>query len=157
MSPAAPKHSSTYSERTCKVALSNLLFFPPPSAPPPALKTARGPASPAPRASSPGLSIFRYLRVLYYPSSATFRASAASILAQNARPPAARRSTCAPVSADGRPWFRLGVTRPQKRGRGGVWGGVLCCSHQNMTNVGGGEENFRAVFARDVSSFSRGR
>ena len=26
-----------------------------------------------------------------------------------------------------------------------------------MTNVGGGEENFRAVFARDVSSFSRGR
>ena len=26
-----------------------------------------------------------------------------------------------------------------------------------MTNVGGGEENFRAVFARDVSSFSRER
>ena len=100
---------------------------------------------------------FKYLRVLYYPSSATFRASAASILAQNASPPAARRSSCAPVSADGRPWFRLGVTRPQKRGRGGVWGCVLCCSHQKVTNVGGGEENFRAVFARDVSSFSRGR
>ena len=33
----------------------------------------------------------------------------------------------------------------------------MCCSHQNMTNVGGGEENFRAVFARDVSSFSRER
>ena len=129
------------------MALSNLHFFPPHSAPPPALKTARGPASPAPRASSPGLSIFRYLRVLYYPSSATFRASAASILAQNARLPAARRSSCAPVSADGRPWFRLGVTRPQKRGRGGVWGGVLCRSQQNFTNVGGD--------AYDEDDFSR--
>ena len=100
---------------------------------------------------------FKYLRVLYYPSSATFRASAASILAQNARPPAARRSTCAPVSADGRPWFRLGVTRPQKRGRGGVWGGVLCRSHQKVTNVGAGEDDFCAVSARHVSSFGRGR
>ena len=42
----------------------------------------------------------------------------------NARPPAARGSTCAPVSTDGWAWFGPGVTRAQKWGRGGVWGGI---------------------------------
>ena len=46
--PAAPKHSSTYSERTCEVAISNLHFFPPHSAPPDPHKTARGRAPTAP-------------------------------------------------------------------------------------------------------------
>ena len=66
--PAAPKHSSTYSERTCEVAISNLIFFPPHSAPPDPHKTARGraPTAPVPpHVESPRLSTsYKYLSVL---------------------------------------------------------------------------------------------
>ena len=85
-----------------------------------------------------------------------FRA-AALCRGPDARPPAARNSTCAPTSTDWRPWFRPGVTRPQKRGRSGVWEGVLCRSHQKVTNVGGCEEIFTTFSTHHVESFSRER
>ena len=75
----------------------------------------------------------------------------------DARPPAARNSTCAPTSTDWRSWFRPGVTRPQKRGRSGVWEGVLCRSHQKVTNVGGCEEIFTTFSTHHVESFGRER
>ena len=69
--------------------LYQIYIFSHPTAPPP--RPSKQPADrhrPRLARGHPGWVYFRYLRVLYYPSSATFRASAASILAQNARLPA---------------------------------------------------------------------
>ena len=84
-----------------------------------------------------------------------FRA-AALCRGPDARPPAARNSTCAPTSTDWRPWFRPGVTRPQKRGRGGVWGSVSR-SHEKVTNFEVGEAIFTTFSTHHVESFSRER
>ena len=103
------------------------------------------------------LKLYKYLSVLFFNfkcHTSVLPRSAEAQMLDLQRP---RNSTRAPTSTDWRPWFRPGVTRPQKRGRSGVWEGVLCRSHQKVTNVGGCEEIFTTFSTHHVESFGRER
>ena len=126
--------------------LYQIQSLPRPTAPPPGPhKTARGRAPTAsvpPHVESPRLSSARHSALSALTPAPTARSAEAQML-DLLRPV----STCAPAAADRRASLCPGVTRAQKRGRGGVWGGVLCRSQQNLTNVGGD--------AYDEDDFSR--